>query len=80
MQIRVKLGGDLKRYGASGLREIEADGSLTVAQAMERIGVGDAADEVLVIVNDEIVPPSEHGRFELKEHDRLALMPQLKGG
>jgi sulfur carrier protein ThiS len=80
MQIRVKLGGDLKRHGASGLQEIESDGPLTVARAMDLIGVGADAENVLVIVNDEIVPPGEQSRFELKENDRLALMPQLRGG
>lgn len=80
MQIQVKLGGELKRYGSNGLQEIESDGALTVAGAMEKIGISAGADEVLVIVNDEIVPPSEHARFELKDNDRLALMPQLKGG
>lgn len=80
MQIRVKLGGELKRYGSSGLQEIDSDGPLTVTGAMAKIGINADADEVLVIVNDEIVPPSEHGRRELKENDRLALMPQLKGG
>ena len=80
MRIEVKLGGDLKRHGANGAREIESEGPLTVARAMEQLGVAPDADDILVIVNDEIVPPSEHARFELKENDRLALMPQLKGG
>lgn len=80
MQIQVKLGGELKRYGASGPQEIASEGPLTVARAMDEIGVGAEADDILVIVNDEIVPPGEHGRFELNENDRLALMPQLKGG
>jgi len=80
MRIQVKLGGELKRHGANGAREIESEDPLTVAAAMEKLGVPGDADDVLVIVNDEIVPPSEHARFELKEDDRLALMPQLKGG
>lgn len=80
MQIQVKLGGELKRYGADGSQEFETDGPLTVARAMAKIGLAADSDEVLVIVNDEIVPPGQHASFELNENDRLALMPQLKGG
>lgn len=80
MQIQLKLGGELKRYGSNGLQEIGSEGPLTVAGAMEKIGIEAGTDDVLVIVNDEIVPPSEHTQFELKDNDRLALMPQLKGG
>lgn len=80
MQIQLKLGGELKRYGSNGLREFEGEGALTVAAVLDRIGIGGEVDQVLVIVNDEIVPPGEHAGFELKEQDRLAVMPQLKGG
>lgn len=80
MQIQLKLGGELKRYGAGGRREVGSESPLTVAAAMAEIGIQPDADDVLVIVNDEIVPPGELDRFELKENDRLALMPQLKGG
>lgn len=82
MRVQVKFGGDLKRRaaGPGGTGEIESDQPLTVAEAMARLGIEDAADEVLVIVNDEVVPPSEHGRVSLNDDDRLTLMPQLKGG
>jgi len=80
MQIQVKLGGELKRHGGGGLQEFDTDGALTVAEAMQQIGIDAGADDVLVIVNDEIVPPGEQSQFQLKENDRLALMPQLKGG
>lgn len=80
MQIQVKLGGVLKRYGESGPRDFEPRGALTVARAMAEIGLPPDTDDVLVIVNDEIVPPSEQDGRELQDNDRLALMPQLKGG
>lgn len=80
MQIQLKLGGELKRYGRNGPQEFEAEDALTVAAVLDRIGIGTDVDQVLVIVNDEIVPPGEHATFELKERDRLAVMPQLKGG
>ncbi len=80
MQVQVKLGGELKRYGESGPRDFEPRGPLTVSRAMAEIGIPSDADDVLVIVNDEIVPPSEQGERELQDNDRLALMPQLKGG
>lgn len=80
MQIQLKLGGELKRYGNSGLQEFEAEGTLTVAAVLDRIGIGADVNHVLVIVNDEIVPPGEHTEFELNEQDRLAVMPQIKGG
>lgn len=82
MRIQVKLGGALKRHaeGSDGIRAIESERPLTVSEAMARLGVEEEADEVLVIVNDEVVPPSEHGRLRLNDKDRLTLMPQLKGG
>jgi sulfur carrier protein ThiS len=55
MRVRVKLGGDLKRYGG-GLQELELNDQASVAEAMERVGIDEEAGEVLVIVNDEIVP------------------------
>ncbi|MBS1269648.1 MAG: hypothetical protein MAG794_00599 [Gammaproteobacteria bacterium] len=82
MWIQVKLGGPLKRYADSdgGTKAVHADDPLTVAETMARIGVEEDAGELLVIVNDDVVPPSEHGRFTLKDNDRLTLMPRLKGG
>lgn len=79
MTIRVKLGGELKRYGG-GSQAIEIDSPITVTQAMERLGIEEEADEVLVILNDEIVPPAERAGQTLENDDRLTLMPQLKGG
>lgn len=78
MAIRVKLGGDLKRYGDGST--IRDKAPITVADAMARLGVEEEPDDVLVIVNDEVVPPGEREGFTLNDDDRLALMPQIKGG
>lgn len=80
MRIHVRLGGDLKRYGAGGVRTLDSAEPLTIAETMTRIGVEEAAEEVLVIVNDEVVPPGERDSRVLEDEDQLALMPQLKGG
>lgn len=82
MRIHVRLGGALKRYaGASGAESaIESPGPITIAEAMAKLGIEEQPEEVLVIVNDEVVPPGEQRRFELGDKDRLTLMPQLKGG
>lgn len=79
MRIQVKLGGDLKRYADSG-GALESDGPLTVAAAMQKLGLEETPDEVLAIVNDEVVPPAERAERKLEENDKLTLMPQLKGG
>jgi sulfur carrier protein ThiS len=82
MQIEVKLGGGLKRYaaGPAGRGAIESDSPITVAEAIARLGVEEDAEDVLAIVNDEVVPPSDRRRFTLKDRDQLTLIPQLKGG
>jgi len=79
MRIELKLGGDLKRY-ADQSSAIESDRPLTVAEAMARLGIQETPDEILAIVNDEVVPPGERGERNLKDRDKLTLMPQLKGG
>jgi len=77
--IAVKLGGELKRHG--GRRQhIEAEASITVAEAMKRLGVDEDPEAVLVIVNGEVVPPASRGSHTLADGDELSLMPQLKGG
>lgn len=79
MPIQVKLGGELKRYGA-GTQSIETSTPITVAQAMERLGINEEPEDVLVIVNEQVVPPSEREKTTVTGDDRIALMPQLKGG
>ena len=78
MAIQVKLGGDLKRYGDGSAVGDKAP--ITVADAMTALGIEEGPDEVLVIVNDEVVPPADRDGFMLNNDDRLTLMPQLKGG
>ena len=81
MRIEIRLAGQLKRYaGAGGGSVIESDRAITVAEAMAKLGVEEAPDELLAIVNDEIVPPGSRGERKLEDNDRLTLMPQLKGG
>ena len=82
MEINVKLGGALKQYasGKGGTHSIESDSPITVAEAIAKVGVEEEADDVVVIVNDEVVPPSERLQFTLKDQDQLTLIPQLKGG
>ena len=82
MPIQIKFGGELKRYasGASDMRSFEPDGPISVARTLEQIGVDEEADEILVIVNDEVVPPGRRAEVTLGDGDRLTLMPQLKGG
>lgn len=78
MGIRIKLGGDLKRYGDTGALERQAP--ITVAEVMTKLGIEEEPDEVLVIVNDEVVPPGKREELTLNDDDKLTLMPQLKGG
>ncbi|MGA8261124.1 MAG: MoaD/ThiS family protein [Arenicellales bacterium] len=81
MRIEIKLSGELKRYArAGGGSVIESEQAMTVAEAMARLGVEEAPDELLAIVNDEVVPPGSRGQRKLEDNDRLTLMPQLKGG
>jgi len=79
MAIQVKLGGELKQYGGAR-RSIDTDAPVTVAQAIERLGIREEPDALLVIVNDEVVPPGERPGHALRDGDRLALTPQLRGG
>ena len=82
MEISVKLGGALKQYasGKGGRLSIEPDSPITVAEAIAKIGIEEDADDMVVIVNDEVVPPSERLQVTLKDQDQLTLIPQLKGG
>lgn len=81
MRVEVKLAGALRRYARPGSdAAIESDRAITVAEAMARLGVEEAPEELLAIVNDEVVPPGIRGQRLLEDNDRLTLMPQLKGG
>lgn len=79
MAIQVKLGGELKQYGGAK-QSLDTDSAITVAQAIERMGIREEPDEILVIVNDEVVPPGERADRQLADEDQLTLTPQLRGG
>jgi len=79
MAIEVKLVGELKQYGGAR-QSLDGGGAITVAEAIERLGIREAPDEVLVIVNDEVVPPGERAGRALHDADQLTLTPQLRGG
>lgn len=79
MAIQVKLAGELKRYGQAR-QSLETDGAMTVTEAIERLGIQEEPDEILVIVNDEVVPPGERADRRLADEDQLTLTPQLRGG
>lgn len=52
--------------------------SLTVAQLLVELGL--AGRRVAVEVNQEIVPRSRHGEYQLKNEDRVEVVRAIGGG
>lgn len=54
------------------------DGELSVRSLLDQLGLADK--RVAVEVNQEIVPRSEHDRYQLKDEDRVEVVKAIGGG
>jgi sulfur carrier protein len=57
---------------------MELEHPLTLCELLERLGHGER--RVAIEVNREIVPRSEHARFQLQPGDRVELVQAMGGG
>jgi sulfur carrier protein len=57
---------------------MELEHHLTLRQLLEQLGHGER--RVAIEVNREIVPRSEHARFQLQPGDRVELVHAMGGG
>ncbi len=83
MRISLKTAGTLGRYmppGSSGnTAQLDIEDGTTPVQVMDRLGMP-AEGSYLVILNDTVVPKAERAECKLRDGDRLAIVPPLKGG
>ena len=86
MRIKLKLVGLLKRRqsamwdSGSGTGVLETREAISVDQALDTLGIPYGGDDIVIIINDDVVPPSERHQAMLNDGDRLTLMPSMQGG
>ena len=83
MKILFKTGGMLVEHlptgGSGGSAELEVADDATPLDVMRQLRMP-LDDNYLISLNGEVVVTSERSSRGLKEGDRLAIMPPLKGG
>lgn len=83
MKITVKTAGTLGRFlppgSAGNLADIEVSDDATPVDVIRQLGMPEDG-AYLVILNGATVPKTERAARRLSEHDKLSIMPPLKGG
>ena len=83
MRISLKTAGNLGRYmppGTSGnMAQLDIEDGATPVQVMDRLGMPPEGS-YLVILNDTEVPKAERAACKLRDGDKLAIVPPLRGG
>lgn len=83
LKISIKTAGILGKYlppgSARNSAEIEIDESATPDDVIKSLAMP-ADGNYLVLINGEIVSPSERPGRVLQDNDQLSIMPALRGG
>lgn len=83
MRIRVETGGLLGEYLPPGSEEDSAELDVaegaTVADVLRALGMP-LEDRYMIALNGEVVTEGERAERALRDDDRLAIMPPLRGG
>ena len=65
------------------LTQTQAGEGIALPALMERLGLGDSLSReagVMVILNERIVPPAEHGRVRFRDEDHVVIQVMMAGG
>lgn len=83
MQIKLKVGGQLRHYlpqGSSGSEtELEIAEGATAIDVMNQLGLP-GEDSYLVMLNGTVLPTAKRAETALQSNDELGLFPPLKSG
>ena len=82
MKIQVKVTGIIEDHlppNSANPMQLEVTAGVTPLDVVHRLRLP-VKDRYLIAVNGEVVPHSEHGKFELSENDSIVIMAPLKGG